>query len=133
MNNLFLIILSIIGLIVSIYLYYSKTHGKKIVCIIGHNCEEVVKSKYGKNFGIENTVTGIFYYLLVFGYGISTLLDQNIFKESIIYYIIIGISSLSSLFSIYLAFVQAFVLKKWCDYCIISTIVSVLILLVLIT
>ncbi|MBS3114230.1 hypothetical protein J4448_03940 [Candidatus Woesearchaeota archaeon] len=43
------------------------------------------------------------------------------------------IASLGSvLFSIYLTAVQAFVLKKWCEYCIVSSIASVLILIVLI-
>jgi len=132
MNPFYLIILSVIGFAVSFYIYYSKKHDKHLYCVIGHDCDIVVHSKYGKTFGIENTIPGMFYFLIIFFYGFFIVLNRNIFKESIIYYFIVGISLASVLFSIYLVFVQAFVLKKWCDYCVISTIVSLLILIILI-
>lgn len=132
MNPIYLILLSSIGFIISFYLYYTKTHNKNIVCLIWHDCNAVVKSKYGKTFGIENTIFGILYYVLIFAYGIAIFLNRNIFKYNIIYYSIVIASIGSVLFSIYLTAVQAFVLKKWCDYCIISSITSLLILLVLI-
>ena len=131
MNNIYLISLSLVGIMVTYYLYYSKTHDKKIYCLICHDCDEVVKSKYGKTFGIENTLFGILYYGLILVYGTAIFLNRNIFKENILYYFIVISSIVSVLFSIYLILVQAFALKKWCDYCIVSSIVSILILLVL--
>ena len=131
MNLIYIIFLSVIGFIVSFYLYYSKIHHKKIYCPIGHDCDAVVKSKYGKTFGIENTIPGMLYYAIVFFYGIALFFNRNIFKDNLIYYFIVSISFVSVLFSIYLTLVQAFVLKKWCDYCIISSMISVLILVVL--
>lgn len=131
MNPPYIIFLSSVGLAVSLYLYYSKTHDKKIYCLIGHDCDDVVKSNYGKIFGIENTILGILHYGLILVYGTAIFFNRNIFKENILYYSIVSASIASVLFSIYLTGVQAFVLKKWCDYCIISTIVSILILLVL--
>ncbi|MBI3026588.1 vitamin K epoxide reductase family protein [Candidatus Woesearchaeota archaeon] len=132
MNPIYLIILSLIGFAVSFYIFYTKKNDKKMYCIVGENCDEVVKSKYGKTFGIENTIPGMAYYLFVFFYGIASLANQNIFKGNIIYYFIVIASIGSVLFSIYLTSVQAFVLKKWCEYCIVSSIASLLILLVLI-
>jgi len=125
-------ILSLIGFVVSFYLYHTKTHNKPIVCFIGHDCDAVVKSKYGKTFGIENTIPGMLYYVLIFIYGIAVFLNRNLFKWDIIYYFVVIASLGSVLFSIYLTAVQAFVLKKWCDYCVISSIASVLILMLLI-
>lgn len=130
MTPIYIIFLSLIGFTVSFYLYYTKKHDKKIFCIVGHDCDAVVKSKYGKTFGIENTLFGILYYVLIFAYGIALFLNRNIFKGDIIYHSIVIASFGSVLFSVYLTAVQAFVLKKWCDYCIISSIVSVLILLI---
>lgn len=101
-------------------------------CPLGNDCDAVVKSKYGETFGIENTIPGMLYYLLIFFYGITLLLNRNIFKDNIIYYFIVGASIGSVLFSVYLTGVQAFILKKWCDYCIISTIASLLILIAII-
>ena len=100
-------------------------------CPIGQDCDAVVKSRYGKTFGIENAIPGMLYYIMVIGYSITLLLNGNIFKGDIIYYFIVSASIGSVLFSIYLTGVQAFVLKKWCYYCIISSIASVLILFVL--
>ena len=132
MKEIYLIILSLIGFAPSFYIYYSKSNNKKLHCILGENCDAVVKSRYGKTFGIENTVPGMLYYILIFVYGIAIFLNRNLFKGDIIYYVIVSASLGSVLFSIYLAGVQAFVLKKWCEYCIISTIASMLILFILI-
>lgn len=132
MNHSYLIILSLIGFAVSFYIYYSKKYNKTLYCPIGKDCDAVVKSKYGKTFGIENTVPGMLYYLLIFTYGIAMFLNRNIFKGSNIYYFVVIASFGSVLFSIYLTAVQAFVLKKWCEYCIVSSIASVLILFILI-
>lgn len=132
MKHTYLIILSLIGFAVSFYIYYSKKYNKPMHCVIGQDCDAVVKSKYGKTFGIENTVPGMLYYVLVFLYGITFFINRNVFISNIVYYIIVIASIGSVLFSMYLTAVQAFVLKKWCEYCIVSTIASVLILVILI-
>ncbi|MDP3765106.1 MAG: vitamin K epoxide reductase family protein [Nanoarchaeota archaeon] len=132
MNPIYLIILSVIGFAVSFYIYYTKKYDKNMYCIIGQDCDAVVKSKYGKMFGVENTIPGMLYYALVFFYGIALFLNRNLFKEDIIYYSLVIASIGSVLFSIYLTAVQAFVLKKWCEYCIISSIASLLILIALV-
>lgn len=131
MEHFYLIVLSVIGFAVSFYIYYSKKYDKPMYCPIGKDCDAVVKSKYGKTFGIENTIPGMLYYLMVMAYAIILLFNRNIFKGNIIYYLIVSASIGSVLFSIYLTGVQAFVLKKWCYYCIVSSIASVLILFVL--
>ncbi len=132
MNETYLIILSIIGFAVSFYIFYTKILNKKMVCYIGKDCDAVVKSKYGKTFGIENTVPGMAYYVLIFLYAAAMLMNPNLFKGTIIYYLIVSASIGSVAFSVYLAGVQAFILKRWCEYCIVSTIASIIILIVLV-
>ena len=131
MNPYYLIALSLIGFAVSFYIYYTKRYGKPMHCVIGQDCDAVVKSKYGKTFGIENTVPGMGYYALIFAYGVLLVYDRNLFKGNIIYYSLVIASISSVLFSIYLTAVQAFILKKWCEYCIVSSIASALILIVI--
>ena len=131
-SPIYLMALSFIGFAVSFYIYYSKKYDKPMYCPIGQDCEAVVKSKYGKTFGIENTVPGMLYYVLIFVYGIVVFINRNLFKGDIIYYSLVSASIGSVLFSVYLTGVQAFVLKKWCDYCIVSSIASLLILIILI-
>ena len=77
MNPLYLILLSLIGFSVSFYIYYSKKYNKRLYCPIGHSCDVVVKSKYGKTFGIENTIPGMAYYALIFIYGISVAINRK--------------------------------------------------------
>ena len=132
MNPAYLIILSIIGFAVSFYIFYTKKTNKQMYCVVGKGCDDVVKSKYGKTFGIENTLFGMLYYAMIFAYGLSFILNRNLFKDITVYYFIVSASAASVLYSAYLTCVQAFVLKKWCDYCIISSITSVLILIVLV-
>ncbi|MBI3036006.1 vitamin K epoxide reductase family protein [Candidatus Woesearchaeota archaeon] len=133
MNSpVYLMILSIAGFAVSFYIYRSKKYDKPLHCVIGQDCDAVVKSRYGKTFGIENTIPGMAYYALIFAYGILLLYNRNIFKYGLIYYSIVGASIGSVLFAVYLTAVQAFVLRKWCEYCIVSSIASLLILIFLI-
>ena len=133
MNPLYLIILASIGFGVSFYIFYTKKNDKPMHCVIGQDCDAVVKSKYGKTFGVENTIPGMLYYTLIFAYGIALLSNRNLFKPDIVYYSIVIASIASVLFSVYLIAVQAFVLKKWCEYCIVSSAASLAILLILIT
>lgn len=132
MNPLYLTFPAIAGFLVSFYIYISKRYNKPMYCILGENCDAVVKSKYGKTFGVENTVPGMVYYVLVFAYAAALVINRNVFKQDIVYYFIVIASIGSVLFSIYLAAVQAFVLKKWCEYCIVSSVASVVILVLLV-
>jgi len=131
MKEIYLICFSVVGFLVSAYILYSKKFNKPLFCPIGKNCDDVVRSKYGKTFGIENTIPGMGFYILIFIYAIGLLSNRNLFKEVIIYHSLVGISFGSVLFSLYLAYIQKFVLKKWCYYCIISAIASLLIFIVI--
>ena len=125
MKGTILIILSAIGFAVSFYIFYSKKYDKPLYCFSKAECDSVVRSKYGKTFGVENTIPGMSYYAMIFAYGI--LLNRNVFIAKPVYYFIVGISIASVLFSLYLAYVQKFILKKWCMYCLISTAASIII------
>lgn len=130
-KSVYLMALSFIGFAVSFYIYHTKKTNTKMYCVIGKSCDEVVKSKYGKTFGMENTIPGMLYYAAIFAYGASMHLNRNLFKGDIIYYSLVSAGIASVLFSVYLIGVQAFVLKKWCEYCIVSSIASALILVIL--
>ena len=59
-----LIALSIIGLIDSIYLSWHTIRKQPLICPINkQDCNIVVKSSYGKMFGIKNEILGVFYYV----------------------------------------------------------------------
>ena len=51
-------------------------------CVIGENCDAVVKSTYVKTFGIENTIPGMLYYALIFVYGAAIVLKSKTINTS---------------------------------------------------
>ena len=71
MKELYLIFFSIIGFLVSVYILYSKKFNKPLYCPIGENCDEVVRSKYGKTFGVDNTIPGMAYFAMIFIYAMG--------------------------------------------------------------
>jgi len=126
----FLFTLSILGILNAYFLNwqfnrYVKT-GKKMYCLMGEDCSLVVGSKYGHHFGIKNELSGIAYYMAIITYSVVAYFI-NI--PQLITNIAIGLSILSVLFSFYLFFLQAFVLKKFCSWCLIAILINVIICL----
>ncbi len=125
-----LILFSIVGFSLTFYLWKKVIKSKqKIACFISNkgNCEKVIKSKYNHLFGMDNTILGMLYYVLVFIVGLSyfalpqlTSLDYFILGEK-------AITGLAVLMSMVLAGIQFFVLKQFCEYCTVANITNVLI------
>lgn len=112
--------LAILGLLISAYILYAKGWNKKLVCLIGEDCDRVVKSRYGYLFfGIPNELFGVVYYALaamLFGADVGT---RSLFP---------AIAAIAFLASLYLAAVQAFVLREWCEFCLITAAINGIIL-----
>lgn len=128
MLSFWVFILALIGLADASYLLYKKLRKEKLVCFFRDDCDEVSKSEYGYMFGIPNEAFGIGFYL--FTLALFSLLQLGIT-------IILGVSLLSlllfaailaSLVSVYLLSIQAFILKKWCEWCTLSAAVNFFIL-----
>ena len=118
-----LIVLALIGLIDSGYLYWHHLRKKPLACPINEkDCNAVVESKYGSFFGIKNEFLGIIFYLFIL------VCAGLIYKEkySIGFYLLAA-SFIGLCFSLYFVYIQKFVLKKYCFYCLISAFISLLI------
>lgn len=123
MQNIFLIILALIGFILAVYAFIVERKIKQDksyipICDINKNfsCSENFKSKYAHTFRIKNSAAGIFFYLLVV---ILALANQI----QIIFYLSIP----AILFTIYLAFTSFFIIKNFCPVCTLTYIVNFLI------
>ncbi len=117
-----LIGLSLLGLLISIYLLYNQRTGAKPLCIVGKNCDMVIKSRYAATMGVPNTILGILYYLFLISLPILRQAAPA-FSGSLQLSASV-LSAIASLFSLYLLYLQAFVLREWCDYCIASALVN---------
>src|SRR3989338_9103875 len=104
---------SIIGLILSIYaLYVEKKaeHEKKYVALCDFSkkssCSKAFKSKWGKMFGVSNSIYGMGFYVFVF---FLTFFGYNNY--------VLYLSILSFLGSVYLAYISYFKIKNFCVVC----------------
>lgn len=124
-----ILLLSILGFLNAYYLYYQHkkevSSGQKMFCLIGGDCGAVVGSKYGKTFGIKNEKIGMAYYILLAIYLLISLFNPHI---GVNFRLLIKISAIiAATFSIYLLFVQAVILKKFCSWCLIAITINLLI------
>lgn len=121
------LIFACIGFLIASYIYQKKKSKKKLICPIRTNCELVVNSSYSHIGPFSVEVIGISYYTVtLFLYSfISLFLTWNfLFKELLFIF-----AGFSVAFSLYLLFLQGFVIKQWCIWCISSAFISTIIFL----
>ena len=120
--NQFIFLLAVAGFAIAFYIRRKKTTEQTLVCIIGRDCNAMVTSAWGAAlFGIPNEALGMLYYgflmagagLLYFGHDLALFLPLSLW--------LLLVSAVAALFSLFLAGVQAFVFKDWCEYCLAST------------
>lgn len=133
MEHIWLLIFSAAGFLISFYVWYKHNFKKeKLVCTIGNDCAKVIDSKYGKVFGMPPSVTGIFYFGFIFIVGLMYFFFPEFFTLD---YIILGkiiFTGIGALFSIYSIFLQLFILKELCEYCLSLSALGVAIFLVIV-
>ncbi len=117
--NLGPVIFGLAGLSVASYVYIKKKTARPMVCPLNGECEVVTTSKYSKFFGIPVELLGILYYgLIVFVYVLHNLIPW-LLSDTVLFFVV-GMTIGAFIFSLYLIFIQAFVLKKWCTWCLFS-------------
>jgi uncharacterized membrane protein len=113
-TKILVLIFSLIGFSFSLYLYYVNVHNPSICSFSG--CNSILTSKFSKTLGIDNSILGVFYFLMV---GILTYLN----KEKIVKIL----SVIGAIFALYLIFVMFFILKEICYYCLIVDLSAIII------
>lgn len=127
-EDLLIVILALAGFLLAFYIRLTKKRNKKLVCLIGEDCDKVVRSRWAETFGIPNEVLGMWYYgLLAASYAALGVLPM--LRTPLIQFWLTTVSGFAALFSIYLMGIQAFRLKEWCEWCIASTLISIVIFL----
>ncbi len=124
----FISLLSFVGFSICLYIYKKKGKGEHLVCPIGSNCNDVIYSHYAKTFGLRNEVGGMIYYIFIFLINGSVLFNIKIPLQIMAFSIFS--SFIAFLFSIYLICIQAFVIRKWCTWCVASAFISTFIFLI---
>ncbi len=111
-------IFAILGVLDTSYLIYHKVKGTDVACLFFPKawCRKVQYSKQSKTFGIPNSYLGFLMYagLLLFTYLAS--------QGTVPWWWVRAIVTVGFLFSMYFVYVQAFVLKAFCTWCVVSAI-----------
>jgi len=111
------IVLSVIGLLISIYLAWAEVTNAQTICpqTGAFNCDLVQKSVYSRIGPIPVAVLGVGGYLAIL---LALLLETRISllaeRGKLLMF---GMTLLGVLFSGYLTAVEAFVLYAWCVWC----------------
>src|SRR3989338_6874072 len=125
-----LIFLSFSGFLIANYIRHHKKNVKEVlVCPLKANCDTVIHSDYSKFLGVPVEILGILYYgLIAVSYGLFIVLPETATSSTLFF--VHSASALAFIFSIYLTLVQAFALKNWCTWCIVSAVISASIFLI---
>ena len=118
-------LLSLVGLGDAVYLTIQDLTGQNLRCTIISGCAEVLGSKYAHIGSIPLASLGACAYFVVFSLAILALFGYRSARPVLA--ILIGIMFLTSLWLLYL---QAFVIHHFCQYCLLSAAVSTLLTII---
>ncbi|MDP4007363.1 MAG: vitamin K epoxide reductase family protein [bacterium] len=119
------LVLSFLGFLDASYLVAEHYLGIPLICTITHGCGEVLKSEFSSFFGIPIALFGALYYAAIFFLTILFLDTRNSLFLKWALLLPLG----GFLFSLWLIFVQAFLVEAWCQYCLLSAFLSTLLFL----
>ena len=117
-----ILLLGFLGFIDTLYLTYEHFTGAPVNCSILNGCDKVLTSSYSSILGVPLALIGTLYYLLVLALMAAYLGQKN---KAVIKYLL-GLTSLGFIISLFLVYLQFFVLKALCLYCMISALSSTL-------
>jgi len=109
-------LLALIGLVDSFLVYERASGIIALPCVVGNGCDTVVFSPYAKIFGVPMALLGmIFYGALLLVSAITVLVEKRKMALLTSVFVFVGL-----LFSLYLLYLQVFVIGALCFYCMIS-------------
>lgn len=121
MQNISILILSVIGIAITSYISIAHLLKKKVVCPINsENCNIVLGSKYSRTLGVKNEIIGLLYYIAI-------IIALFVIKSTSIILATKIASTLAMLYSLVLLGIQIRTIKNYCSWCILTAIINVLI------
>jgi uncharacterized membrane protein len=112
-------IVSLLGLADAIYLTVQHVTGQSVRCTIVSGCSEVLSSSYAVVAGVPLATIGAAAYFSVF--SLATLAA---FGYRFAGLLLTPLVLLMFLFSLWLIYLQAFVIGAWCQFCLLSAAIT---------
>ena len=121
-------VVALLGLADSIYLAVEHVSGRSVRCTIVTGCSEVLSSPYATVRGIPLALFGAVAYFTAF--SLATLAAFGYRFAGKLMTPLVGLMFLTTL---WLTYLQAFVIRAWCQFCLLSALTTtILLILVLI-
>ncbi len=121
-------VLALIGLADSAYLTWVKLAHQEAQCNLGiGDCYTVNTSRYSEIYGIPIALLGFLAYLSIFLFLVFE--RQHPLLQEYVPLAVFGISFAGVVYSAYLSYIEAVVLRAWCPYCVLSAVLITLIFL----
>jgi uncharacterized membrane protein len=118
----------VVGLAVSGYLTWIKLTGSLAVCAGIGDCETVNSSRFAEVGGIPIALIGVLGYLAIL--FILYLLVRKPAWRDILRLTLFGFTLTGTLYSLYLTYLEIFVLRAICPYCVISALAMISLFLI---
>jgi uncharacterized membrane protein len=113
-------LISLIGLGDAIYLTVQDLTGQNLRCTIVSGCAEVLGSKYAHLGSIPLASVGAFAYFTVFSLAILAAFGYQFAKP-----LLAALLVIMFLMTLWLLYLQAFVIRHFCQYCLLSAAVTI--------
>lgn len=108
-------VIALIGLADAIYLTIHHYTGEKVPCSIVAGCEQVLTSSYAEIAGVPLAIFGAIAYFTAFSLAILAAFGN---RQT---WILFGVQvSIMAIFSVWLVYLQGFVIEAFCQFCLIS-------------
>lgn len=118
-------LLALLGIADALYLTIEHVTGQSVQCTIISGCSAVLSSPYAVVAGIPLAAVGGAAYFTVFSLAILALFGYRIAGKLLLP--LVGAMFLVTLWLIYL---QAFVIREFCQYCLLSALITTTLLVV---
>ena len=116
-------VVALIGIADAVYLTIKHYTGEKVPCSIVEGCEQVLTSSYAEIAGIPLAAFGALAYFTAFSLAILAAFGNRLMWQ------IFGVQvALMAIFTIWLVYLQAFVIEAFCQFCLVSAAVTLALL-----
>ena len=123
-----ILVLAFCGLSDSAYIAQNEAHNTPLICGVTHlsGCNVVASSQYTHLLGISVAEWGVLFYGIVFILAALEAVLFNRFLRRLLQVIsIIGVAA-----SLYFTFLEVFIIRQLCIFCLVSAIITLLVLIV---
>lgn len=121
-------VLALVGVADSVYLTVEHLLGNTVRCTVTSGCSEVLGSPYASLWGVPLAAFGAVAYFTAF--SLATLAAFGYVKARTLLTVLVAAMFATTLWLLY---VQAFVLQAFCQYCLLSAAITTLLAVIVLT